>query len=146
MQTNTTVAKTEQYNIVFDKGNSTLLLNWEKMAGLDIENFKEGIIKFAKHSQTYKPEHVLIDARSLDPDGDPLAWVSGHKAFANVEEYNSWWLREIVPAYHEARIVSLGVATGNPNAPGELPQVPPGANFKIGYFDDLDSVIKWQQT
>ncbi len=53
-------------------------------------------------------------------------------------------MREIVPVYHEAGIASLAVATGDPNAPGELADIPPGVNFRMGYFPDLASAMRWK--
>jgi len=53
-------------------------------------------------------------------------------------------MREIVQVYNDAGVVSLAVATGNPQAPGELPQVPPGDEFKIGYFNGLDDATGWK--
>jgi len=48
-----------------------------------------------------------------------------------------------VPIYHEAGIDTLAVGTGDPNAPSELENSPPGVNFKIGYFSDLEAALAW---
>jgi hypothetical protein len=120
-------------------------LDWKHVVGLNLQDFKRGVAQFADHCKTYKPNRAVIDARQLEPNGDPLGWVSGQKKIAGEEEYNTWWLREIVPIYHEAGVSSLAVATGNPNAPGELANIPKGVNFKIGYFIDLETAMQWKK-
>lgn len=146
MQNEKVVEDIEQYSVVLAEDKKTLLLNWKRVTGLSIEDFRMGVVRFADQCKTHKPIRAVIDARKLDPGEDPVAWVSGQKKFTNEEEYAQWWTREIVPIYHEAGIASLSVATGNPNAPGELAEVPPGVNFKIGYFDDLESAMQWEST
>jgi len=37
----------------------------------------------------------------------------------------------------------MAVATGDAEAPGLLPQTPPGVDFKIGYFHGLDDATGW---
>lgn len=32
------------------------------------------------------------------------------------------------------------------NAPGELPDTPPGVKFKIGYFSSIESALQWEVT
>jgi hypothetical protein len=123
-----------------------LLLDWKHVTGLSLVDFKNCVAEFASNCKRYKPVRVVIDARELDPNGDVIGWVSGQKRIEGEEEYNSWWIREIVPFYHEAGISVLSVATGNPNAPGELPNVPKGVNFRIGYFTDLETAMQWKNS
>jgi len=48
----------------------------------------------------------------------------------------------IVPLYHNAGLVRLGVATGDPDSPGEVPS-PPDVTFKMGYFHDSEAAANW---
>ena len=130
MQNEKIVEDVAQYRTVLTEDEKALVLSWKHVAELSIEDFRMGVIRFASQCKTHKPARAVIDARKLDPAGDSLAWVSGQKKFTNEEEYAPWWTREIVPIYHEAGIASLAVATGNPNAPGELAEIPPGVNSK----------------
>ena len=86
----------------------------------------------------------MIDARNLEPDCEAIGWVSGQLRLEGEEEYGAWWSREIVPLYNDATISSLAVATGSPDAPGELADNPPGAKFRMGYFHDLDAAMHWK--
>jgi len=55
----------------------------------------------------------------------------------------TWWTREVMPLLNDAGIVSLAVGTGDPNAPGELPEDPPGVKFKMGYIPNFDIAMQW---
>lgn len=136
------IKENEFFVIKLNESASALKLAWKKNSQLDIMEFKEGITAFAESNNTYKLERAIIDARHLDPNGDPFGWVSGQKKIEGVEEYNSWWSREIAPILNESQILGLGVATGDPNAPGEIP-TPEVASFKIAYFTDFDQVLGW---
>jgi len=121
-----------------------LLLEWKTVPGLLVEDFADGISQLAEHCQDHKPSHVVIDARKLDQDSAAVAWLRGEGSDANGDSYQTWWMRDIVPAYNTAGIISLAVATGDPNAPGELPEIPPGVDFRIGYYHDLASAVDWR--
>ena len=131
------------YRIVVPDDGKALLFDWKQVQRLSIKEFKSGIAEFAKSCKTYKPDRAVIDARKLDPIGDPLGWVTGQKKIDGEEPYNTWWSKEIVPIYNEAGISVLSVATGDPNAPGELANIPDEVHFKIGYFPDLDAAMQW---
>ncbi len=138
------VKNTDYYSIEALEKNSAIILCWKAHDELDIANFKKGIIDFATICKNYRPLRALIDARQLDTKGNPFGWVTGLKAIADLEPYNPWWAREIAPIFNIAQIEGLGVATGDPAAPGQLPSVPEGVNFKIGYFPDMDKVMAWR--
>ena len=140
----TVLADHNQYRIVLAPDQNALLFEWKRVEGMGLQDFRSGVAEFAGLCKTRQPTRALIDARQLDPSGTALAWVSGRETPAGEEEYMTWWSREIVPVYHEAGISSLAVATGDPNAPGELPHLPSGGNFKMGYFSDLESALGWQ--
>jgi len=129
--------------IKLNESISALKLLWKKNDKLDINTFKKGIVEFANSNKVHKPQKAIIDAHNLDPQGDPFGWVSGQKEIEGVEEYNSWWGREIAPILNESQILGLAVATGDPNAPGEIP-APEGVNFKIAYFTDFNQLLAWK--
>ena len=136
-----TLKEHEQYHI--SQSGQDLLFTWKFVAGLSIEDMAKGIVDFANYCNTHKPKRALIDARQLDPICPALGWVSGQQSFPDQEEYMHWWQREVLPLYNSAGIVSLAVATGNPNAPGAIAENPPGVNFKMGYFNELDDASHW---
>lgn len=86
---------------------------------------------------------MVIEAADLDQSSPAVAWLHGNNSETQTEDYMTWWTREIVPLYHDAGIVSLAVDTGDPNAPGELPKIPPEVNFRIGYFPNLEAAMQW---
>lgn len=143
MDTIKTIKENEFYAINLNDSISALKLAWKENSQLDITEFKKGIIAFAESNSTHKPQRAFIDASQLNPNGNPVGWVSGQKEIEGVEEYNSWWGREIAPILNESQILGLAVATGNPNAPGEIPS-PEVANFKIAYFTDFDQLLAWE--
>lgn len=127
----------EHYNIFYNIEEKMVFFEWKQIPDLSIEDFKQGIIHFAKNCKTVQPKKIVFDARMLNPDGAPFGWVTGQKNFEGQEDYNSWWFRDIVPIYHQSKVEKLYVATGDPNAPGIIDPIP-GVNFEIGYFADLD--------
>jgi len=119
-----------------------VLLDWKSTSGLSATDFAEGIAKFATHCTIAKPARAVIDARKLDQSSEAVSWLRAQRAVDGLDSYESWWAAEIVPLYNRAEIASLTVATGDPNAPGEIP-APEGAGFAIGYFGDLDTARTW---
>lgn len=85
----------------------------------------------------------VIDATKLDQNSPAIGWISGRQKFENEEDYMPWWAREIIPKYNNSGIATLAVATGNPNASGELSEQPPGVRFRMGYFKQLGEAKKW---
>jgi len=139
-----TIETNSQYTISQSGDNSELSLNWAHVEGLSISDFKQGIAKFSVQCETNKPSRAVIDARSVDHQSPAFAWLSGQEKFEDQEEYMSWWMREVVPNYNDAKITSLAVATGNPQAPGELNEVAPEIHFKMGYFNSLEDARNWE--
>lgn len=138
------IEENDHYSITLDEENEALVFSWKHVAALSIQDMQNGIAEFAGQCRTQRPAHAVIDARKLDADSPARAWVSSQKTFPGQEEYGPWWVREIVPVYCDASIASLAVATGDPNAPGEITGVPPGVTFKMGFFPDLDAAMRWQ--
>ncbi|MFV1991357.1 MAG: hypothetical protein ACC652_11530 [Acidimicrobiales bacterium] len=143
MNTPTLIEDHEQYSIELTEDRDTLTFSWKFVAGLSAEHFADGIVRFADQCNAHKPTRAAIVAMALDPDSPAMGWLRSAEKVDGREEYDPWWAREIVPVYHEAGIAGLGVATGDPNAPGEV-ETPPGVNFKMGYFNDLAAVLAWQ--
>ena len=132
------------YTISSLDNGQMLLFVWKQIADLSLENFKAGVASFANQCKKHRPKRIVFDARMLASHLDLIGWISGRKKIDNEETYSSWWLQNIVPSYHEVGILSLAVATGDPSAPGELPNKPEGVNFKVGYFPDLESALAWE--
>lgn len=120
-----------------------LLFSWKPAPGLSARDFAAGIAEFADQCKAQHPTKAVIDARNLDQSSEAFQWLRGHVEPTDLDAYDPWWFKEIVPLYHDAGIASLAVATGDPNAPGELAEVPPGVKFKMGYFHDLDHALGW---
>ncbi len=137
------VEENEKYSFVLTADKTVLAFGWKHAAGLAVEDFQKGIAGFAAQCKTHKPARAVIDAAALDQGSPAVAWLRGQNPDTDREDYNTWWTRVVLPVLHEAGIVSLAVGTGDPNAPGELGQVPPGVNFKIGYFPDFDAAMAW---
>ena len=142
MEDGTVLEDGDQYRIVLASDKKTVRFDWKYVEGIGVQDFGRGIATFAAQCRTHKPTRAVIDARKLDPKSDALSWVSGQATPPGEEKYETWWARDIVPVYHEAGIAGLGVATGDPNSPGEV-DTPPGVNFKIGYFVDIEEVLAW---
>ncbi len=140
------IAETAQYSFSQADNTEALLFTWKPTNGLGAQDFRAGIAAFADLCKTRRPTRAVIDARALDQASPAVAWLRGHDDGTEAETYNAWWLREIVPAYHAAGIASMAVATGDPNAPGEIPSPAPEVHFKIGYFPDLDTASAWRAT
>ena len=138
-----TIEENSQYKINQSVDNSELSFNWDHVEGLSINDFKKGIAQFATQCEANKPNRAVIDARNLDQHSPAIAWLSGQEKFADEEDYMPWWIREVVPNYNDAKITSLAVATGNPQAPGELKEMAPEVGFKVGYFNSLDDARNW---
>ena len=134
----------DAYSFVLSEDKQVLLFNWKHVKGLSVQIFQKGISEFAGQCKTHKPAHAVIDASALDQGSPAVAWLRSQSTDTDAEEYMTWWAREIVPVYHDAGISSVAVATGDPNAPGELSSLPPEVNFKMGYFPDLESSLGWQ--
>ena len=136
------IRESEQYTI--SQAGSDLIFTWKYIAGLSIKDMANGIQDFAMLCRSHKPRRAIIDARQLDQNSPGLKWVGG-KQPDDQEAYTPWWLREVVPFYNEAGISSLAVATGNSQAPGEIPETHPEVKFKMGYFHSLDDVFNYNQ-
>ncbi|WP_282605404.1 hypothetical protein [Pelagibius sp. Alg239-R121] len=132
------------YSFVQSEDKKLLLFNWKHVAGLSIQVFQRGISKFAEQCKRHKPTHAVIDARALDQGSPAVAWLRSQDVETTLEDYMTWWTREVLPVYQDAGISSLAVATGDPNAPGELTSLPPEVRFKMGYFPDLETSLDWK--
>ena len=130
-----------QYRIIHSPDESVLLFDWKPTPGLAAADFAQGITAFAEQCRRHNPQRAVIDAQQLDQQSSAVKWLRG-QGDLNGEDYRTWWAREIVPRYQEAKIAVLTVATGDPNAPGRIPS-PDGAGFAIGYFTDLKQAMNW---
>ena len=134
----------EQYCFSEYEDKSLLLFEWRYVEGLSIMDFRKGITEFADQCRLVKPTYAVIDAAKLDQSSPAVAWLRSQDTNKQEEKYLTWWVRDIVPVYHDAEITSLAVGTGDPNAPGKLKETPPGVKFMIGYFPDLESALNWK--
>lgn len=132
-----------QYRISQSADKKTLLFEWKPVAGLKTQEFRKGISAFARQCENRRPVYAVIDASKLDQSSPAVSWLRAQRLEEEREDYKTWWMREIVPVYHEAGILCLAVGTGDPNAPGELPSSP-GVDFRIGYFPDVDTALNWR--
>ena len=132
-----TIEDNAQYGV--QEAGASLVFTWHPIAGLSIADMADGVRAFAELCERRRPEIAVIDARGLDQGSPGFLWVSGQKEFEGQEAYMAWWGREILPIYNRAGVSALAVATGNPEAPGALPESPPGAKFRMGYFNGLEA-------
>ncbi len=137
------IDENSQYRFALTEDKQALLFKWKRVEGLSAWDFRKGITEFAAQCKKRKPTRAVIDATELDQSSPAVAWLRAQNADTNEEAYTKWWAREIVPVYHDAGISSLAVATGDPNAPGELSNLPPEVHFKVGYFSDLETTLQW---
>lgn len=138
------IVENSHYSFVLSEDKQALLFNWKRVEGLSVPDFRKGIAEFAGQCKKHKPTRAVIDATKLDQGSPAVAWLRAQNADTGEEAYVKWWAREIVPVYHDAGISGLAVATGDPNAPGELANIPPGVKFKVGYFPDLETTLQWK--
>jgi hypothetical protein len=138
------IDENSHYSFVLSEDKQALLFNWKHVEGLSVQDFRRGIAEFADQCKKHKPTRAVIDATELDQGSPAVAWLRAQNIDTDEEAYVKWWTREIVPVYHDAGISSLAVATGDPNAPGELANLPPEVNFKVGYFPDLETTLQWK--
>lgn len=134
------------YGFELSEDRKTLLFTWKRVEGLSVAIFKKGILEFAELCQSHGPAYAVINAAALDQMSPAVAWLRSQEGVSEPEDYNSWWMREIVPLYRVAGVSSLAVATGDPKAPGELSDLPPAVSFRMGYFPDLETSLAWQPT
>ena len=134
----------EAYQFELSEDLKTLMFTWKRVEGLSVAVFQKAILEFAQLCRTHGPAYAVIDATALDQASPAVTWLRSQDSAQEREDYNSWWMRFIVPLYRDAGIASLAVATGDPNAPGELPGLPPAVSFKVGYFPDLETSLAWQ--
>lgn len=138
------IEENEQYSFVLFDDRRVLLFSWKHIKGLVVENFQQAIARFAAECAARRPVHAVIDAVALDQGSPAVAWLRGHHRDNHIEDYHTWWSREILPLYHDAGIVTLAVGTGDPGAPGELSDTPSEVKFKIGYFSSCESAMQWK--
>ena len=133
------------YGFSLSDDKSVLSFFWKHIEGLSVEMFGKGSADFAARCKNHKPARAVVDAAELDQNIPTVAWLRGQSVDTDKGDYTSWWVREIVPFFHDAGIVSPAVGTGDPNAPGagERPEMPPGVNFRVGYFSSFDSALNW---
>jgi len=143
IQNSQLLEETDHYTYHLTADKSAVLSRWKPVAGLSIEDFQNGIAGLAAQCATHRPARAAINAAALDQNSPAYAWLRGQNPDTGREKYDDWWTRVILPVFHDAGINSLAVGTGDPNAPGELPQIPPGVKFKIGYFPDITAALEW---
>lgn len=141
-----TISEHAHYRIIQSNDGAELFFDWKNIPGISIADFKSGVAEFARQCEVHKPKSAVIDATKLDQSSPAVAWVTGRQKFANEEDYMPWWVRDIIPKYNNAGIGTLAVATGNPNASGEVSEQPPGFNFRMGYFKDLGGAKQWSDS
>lgn len=132
----------DQYTIS-KTDDGALLFDWKSISGLNATDFASGINRFATQCEAERPSRAVIDARQLDQTSQAAKWLRNQEAIEGLDAYQAWWEREIIPLYNAAGIDALTVATGDPNAPGEIP-APEQARFAVAYLTDVDSARTWQ--
>ncbi len=137
MKQNKEIVLMENNQYAISSVDNYLLLHWKKEKSLSIGDFKKGIIQFAGHCRKEQTNKAVINATMLDPNGEAVGWVSGQKGIDAEEMYNAWWIREVVPIYHDAGLNLLSVATGNPNSPG-IVSMPVDVNFTVAYLATIE--------
>lgn len=137
----TTIDDHDQYTIA--RVGDAVLLAWKETPGLSADDFASGITRFATHCEQGKPTRAVIDARRLDQTSQATSWLRNQETVDGLDPYQTWWEREIDPRYNAAGIDSMAVATGDPNAPGQIPS-PTSAHFAVAYLSDLDAARTWQ--
>ena len=137
-----TLEENEDYKIVLSGDETAILLAWSATPGLSGARFAEGITAVAAASVEHSPTKVVIDARNLDSFSEAVGWLRGQRAVSGFKSYMEWWTETIVPLYDKSGMDSLSVATGDPEAPGEIP-APEGSNFRIAYVEDLLTASTW---
>ena len=138
------VEDNKQYSFVLDDSVKTLLFDWKFVEGLSAADFRAGIVRFADLCKVHRPLHAVINAVELDQESPAVEWLRSQDSTAGETDYITWWALQIVPVYNDAGIKSLAVATGDPEAPGELSNLPKDVQFKVGYFPDLETSIGWR--
>ena len=139
----TVVEDHANYTISTSTDGTSVLVDWKPVNGLTAADFAASITSFATHCQTRRPFRAVIDARQLDQSSQATAWLRAQIDVEDLEPYQTWWETMIVPLYNDAAIGSLTVATGDPNAPGQIP-TPDAAKFAVVYFTDLETARTWQ--
>lgn len=142
MENATVIKEHEQYSISLSGDRETLLFSWNHIPGLTARDFANGITDFASLCVSLHPSRAVFDARQLDQESQAIHWLDGRGPVEGFDAYDTWWVRTVVPLYNEAGIGSLTVATGDPNAPGEIP-TRDGAHFQMGYFTDVVAASNW---
>ena len=134
--------KTDLLEIYTLPNTKILLMDWHYFEGLSTKIFRDAISEFAELCMEHGPKKAVIDATELDPKSPAVNWLRGDNA--NEEQaYGDWWLSRIAPKYRQANIDVLAVATGDPNAPGEIDAYGPNLGFKVAYLNDLDDAMNW---
>ncbi len=142
MENGRAITEHDHYSNSLSEDGIAMLLSWNRSPGLSAQAFADGIIDFATQCVAHHPSRAVIDARQLDPDSEGVAWLRGKSEVDGLAAYEPWWAETIVPLYHDAGISSLAVATGDPNAPGEV-STAPEIKFLMGYFDDVEAASTW---
>ncbi|WP_299748030.1 hypothetical protein [uncultured Tateyamaria sp.] len=128
----------------FEKLNDqdTLLFSWKPAPGVDPALFRRAISGFARLCKEHRPSRGVIDAQDLDQSSSAFAWLRGSEE-DQLESYDAWWAREVLPVYVQAKLDKLAVVTGDPSAPGEIPVPNNTAQFRMGYFHSLQDALSW---
>lgn len=142
MENRRAITEHDNYSISLSEEGTTMLFSWKRTPGLSAQAFADGITDFATQCVAHHPSRAVIDARQLDPDSEGVGWLRGRAEIDDLDAYEPWWVEMIVPRYHDASITSLAVATGDPNAPGEV-QTSEAVDFRMGYFNDVESASAW---
>ena len=136
------IANETAYRFEMLDDRNTLLFSWKPLRGVDPALFRKAISEFAQLCKEHRPARGVIDAQALDQSSSAFAWLRGAEE-GQSETYDDWWARDILPVYVQAELKKLAVATGNPDAPGEIP-VPDNAGvFRMGYFYSLEDALSW---
>ncbi len=135
-----TITTHELYTISTDGDATVALLTWNGVAGMAAKDFADGILKFAEGCLAHEVDKATIDATELDQQCQAVRWLRGTESVDGLDEYNPWWMENIVPIYNDAGVRALVVATGDPNAPGELDQ-PEQVQFAVHYLTTLEESL-----
>ncbi|MDA7948407.1 MAG: hypothetical protein MPJ78_13140 [Hyphomicrobiaceae bacterium] len=125
------------YELSFIADRDAVLLDWKHIQGLSPADFRNGILDFARQCAARAPVRAVIDATKLDFGSPAIAWLQGQKVEGEDEDYDAWWMREIVPLYDQANIqITIPAPFSRFHAEYDCSQgpVPWGAEFEPPIF------------
>ncbi len=138
------ITEDPQFSFTLLEETGQMVHTWNLIPGLAASDFARGIEAFARTCADMRPRLAVIDAEALDPESPAVAWLRGQRPAGTTEDYQTWWARIIVPIYNGAGVDALVVGTGDPNAPGELTDLPPAVAFRVVYLPSTKEALDWR--